>query len=152
MLGRIPLQLPSATPVPTFVAPLHTQRGKSSPPLRLPSASTPCLPNSKYIGFHGGGFLQVAVSEAPPLSMQLRTAVAGRSRTALGLFGQVARSAFELSLRRHPWLGWRGWTCVCFTFSFSHKTIIKTSRSYFACASPATTAATLSSIWIQPSI
>ena len=30
-------------------------------------------------------------------------------------------------------------------------TIIKTSTSYFACASPATTAATLSSIWFQPS-
>jgi len=31
-------------------------------------------------------------------------------------------------------------------------TILKTSTSYFACASPATTAATLSSIWFQPSI
>src|SRR5216684_3702111 len=30
-------------------------------------------------------------------------------------------------------------------------TIVKTSTSYFACASPATTAATLSSIWFQPS-
>ena len=38
------------------------------------------------------------------------------------------------------------------TFSISRMTIIKTSTSYFACASPATTAATLSSIWIQPSI
>src|SRR5208337_2266349 len=30
-------------------------------------------------------------------------------------------------------------------------TIVKTSTSYFACTSPATTAATLSSIWFQPS-
>jgi hypothetical protein len=30
-------------------------------------------------------------------------------------------------------------------------TIIKASASYFACVSPATTAASLSSIWFQPS-
>jgi hypothetical protein len=35
--------------------------------------------------------------------------------------------------------------------SISRMTIIKTSTSYFACASPATTAASLSSIWCQPS-
>ncbi len=34
----------------------------------------------------------------------------------------------------------------------SHMTIVKTSTSYFACTSPAITAATLSSIWFQPSI
>ena len=33
----------------------------------------------------------------------------------------------------------------------SRMTIIKTPTSYFACASSATTAATLSSIWFQPS-
>ena len=48
-------------------------------------------------------------------------------------------------------LGFPGWTCVCFTFSISRMTIIKTSTSYFACPSPATTAANLSSIWFQPS-
>src|SRR5882672_11506349 len=41
--------------------------------------------------------------------------------------------------------------CLYFMFSSSHMTIIKGSASYFACASPATTAATLSSIWFQPS-
>jgi hypothetical protein len=41
--------------------------------------------------------------------------------------------------------------CLCFTFSNSHTTIIKASASYFACVSPATTAASLSSIWFQPS-
>ena len=34
----------------------------------------------------------------------------------------------------------------------SRMTIVKTSTSYFACTSPAITAATLSSIWFQPSI
>jgi hypothetical protein len=34
----------------------------------------------------------------------------------------------------------------------SRTTIVKTSNSYFACTSPAITAATLSSIWFQPSI
>src|SRR5579863_3878955 len=41
--------------------------------------------------------------------------------------------------------------CLCFTFSCSRMTIIKASASYFACVSPATTAASLSSIWFQPS-
>jgi hypothetical protein len=49
------------------------------------------------------------------------------------------------------WLGSPGWACVCFTFSISRMTIIKTSTSYFACASPATTAANLSSDWFMPS-
>ena len=38
------------------------------------------------------------------------------------------------------------------TRQISRMTIIKTSTSYFACASFVTTAATLSSIWFQPSI
>jgi hypothetical protein len=38
-----------------------------------------------------------------------------------------------------------------FMFSSSRMTIIKASASYFACVSPATTAASLSSIWFQPS-
>src|SRR5580692_9492419 len=41
--------------------------------------------------------------------------------------------------------------CLCFTLSCSRMTIIKASASYFACVSPATTAASLSSIWFQPS-
>ena len=57
------------------------------------------------------------------------------------------------SLRRARPIRWGfpGRTCVCFTFSISRMTIIKTSTSYFACPSPATTAANLSSIWFQPS-
>jgi hypothetical protein len=37
-------------------------------------------------------------------------------------------------------------TCI------ARRTIVKRSTSYFAFASPATTSASLSSIWIQPSI
>jgi hypothetical protein len=40
--------------------------------------------------------------------------------------------------------------CLYFPSSSSRMTI-KVSASYFACASPATTAASLSSIWFQPS-
>ena len=58
--------------------------------------------------------------------------------------------AFVAPRSTYP-LGFPGRTCVCFTFSISRMTIIKTSTSYFACPSPATTAANLSSIWFQPS-
>jgi hypothetical protein len=51
-----------------------------------------------------------------------------------------------------PGWGCRGWTCVCFAFTISRMTIIKTPTRYLACASFVTTAATLSSIWFQPSI
>ncbi len=61
-------------------------------------------------------------------------------------------SALKQSLRSHPWLGLPGWTCVCFAFTISRMTIIKTPTRYLACASFVTTAATLSSIWFQPSI
>jgi hypothetical protein len=61
-------------------------------------------------------------------------------------------SALKQSLRSHPWLGLPGWTCVCFAFTISRMTIIKTPTCYLACASFVTTAATLSSIWFQPSI
>src|SRR5580658_9506052 len=44
-----------------------------------------------------------------------------------------------------------GCACLYFMFSSSHMTIIQALAAHFACASPATTAATLSSISIQPS-
>ena len=56
------------------------------------------------------------------------------------------------SLRSHPGLGRPGWICVCFAFTISRLTIVKRSTSYFAGTSPAITAASLSSIWFQPSI
>src|SRR5271156_4966959 len=42
--------------------------------------------------------------------------------------------------------------CAASLSCISRTTIVKTSISYFACTSPAITAATLSSIWFQPSI
>ena len=41
--------------------------------------------------------------------------------------------------------------CLYFLFRSSRMTIVKTSASYFACASSSTTAASLSRIWFQPS-
>ena len=64
---------------------------------------------------------------------------------------QVTRSAFELSLRRPPQAGVSGMDQRCCQFSILRMTVIKTTTSYAACASPATTAANLSSIWFQPS-
>jgi hypothetical protein len=55
-----------------------------------------------------------------------------------------------LSLRRPP-LGFRKGPALLYVQT-SRMTIIKTPTSYFACASFVTTAATLSSIWFQPSI
>jgi hypothetical protein len=55
-----------------------------------------------------------------------------------------------LRLRRPP-LGFRNGPALLYV-QISRMTIIKTPTSYFACASFVTTAATLSSIWFQPSI
>src|ERR1700680_333529 len=55
-----------------------------------------------------------------------------------------------LSLRRPP-LGFRNGPALRYV-QISRMTIIKSPTSYFACASFATTAASLSSIWFQPSI
>ena len=53
----------------------------------LPDSPAPVQTDAKYIGFREGGFLQVAVSEAPPRkSMHLRTvAYRGAPDTALRL-------------------------------------------------------------------
>jgi hypothetical protein len=50
-----------------------------------------------------------------------------------------------------PPLGFRNGPALLYVQT-SRMTIIKTPTSYFACTSPAITAATLSSIWFQPSI
>jgi hypothetical protein len=57
---------------------------------------------------------------------------------------------FESHPPRPP-LGFRNGPALRYV-QISRMTIIKTPTSYFACASPAITAATLSSIWFQPSI
>ena len=47
-------------------APSGFQANESYPTQCVPDPPAPPQAHSKYIGFHGGGFLQVAVSEAPP--------------------------------------------------------------------------------------
>lgn len=65
--------------------PSHRQSRTSDPTMPLPDPSAPIQTDAKYIGFHVGGFLQVAESEAPhPKSIQLRTVVPrGAPDTAL---------------------------------------------------------------------
>ena len=45
---------------------IRLQASGSYPTQSVPDPSAPVQTDSKYIGFRGGGFLQVAVSEAPP--------------------------------------------------------------------------------------
>jgi hypothetical protein len=58
--------------------------------------------------------------------------------------GQTGRSDFHSSKHLENVPSARGFP--------ARKTVIKTPTSYFVCASFATTSATLSSIWFQPSI
>ena len=59
-----------------------------SPTLFVPDPSASVQIDSKYIGFHVGGFLQVAVSEAPPEdSPTAHDCVAGAPDTTLRLPG-----------------------------------------------------------------
>ena len=59
-----------------------------SPTRSVPDPSASVQTDSKYIGFHVGGFLQVAVSEAPPEdSPTAHDCVAGAPDTALRPFG-----------------------------------------------------------------
>ena len=61
----------------------HRPTVKAAHPTRLNRClipPRPLKPISKYIALHEGGFLQVAVSEAPLKSICLRTVAGGRSR------------------------------------------------------------------------
>src|ERR1039458_9189997 len=58
---------------------------------------------------------------------------------------------FGLLRLRCPPLGFRNGPALLYV-QISRMTIFKRSTSYFACTSPAITAASLSSIWFQPSI
>jgi len=74
------------------------------------------------------------------------SALASKRQLSRGHSGKATirpgnESALKQSLRSHPWLGLPGWTCVCFAFTISRMTIVKRSTSYFACTSPAITAA-----------
>jgi len=50
-------------------APSGLQAIGPCPTQSLPDPSAPAQTDAKYIGFHEGGFLQVAVSEAPRLEI-----------------------------------------------------------------------------------
>ena len=60
-----PLQAPHPPPAGHRTAPSGLQAIGSYPTQSPPDPSAPAQAHSKYIGFHVGGFLQVAVSEAP---------------------------------------------------------------------------------------
>jgi hypothetical protein len=60
-----------------FTAPSHLQSATSCLSPLLPQISAPDQTDSKYIGFHEGGFLQVAVSEAPSLTAIIRPLLRG---------------------------------------------------------------------------
>ena len=61
------LQLPHQPSPSHRTAPFRLQAIGPYPTQSVPDPSAPVQAHSKYIGFRGGGFLQVAVSEAPPL-------------------------------------------------------------------------------------
>jgi hypothetical protein len=61
-----------------------------------------------------------------------------------------SRSYGHASLRSHPGSGWRGGSASACGHSLA-STITQRLTSYRACANSATTAASLSSIWFQPS-
>src|SRR5664279_4455851 len=86
LLSCLSLQPSTDTSLRCFTAPSHHQSGTSYPTPLVPDPSAPDQTDSKYIAFHEGGFLQVAVSEAPPQRIQLRHCyLAGAPDTALRL-------------------------------------------------------------------
>ena len=94
--------------------------------------------------------LLYVVGRLPPQSIgRFKTTIRPEAANLTGHLVSLL-PAFVAPCSTYP-LGFPGWTCVCFTFSIWRMTIIKTSTSYFACPSPATTAANLSSIWFHPS-
>ena len=83
-----PLQPLHQVSASQHAAPSSTSVIGCSPTLFLPDPSASVQTDSKYIGFHVGGFLQVAVSEAPPEdSPTAHDCVAGAPDTALRHFG-----------------------------------------------------------------
>ena len=79
---------PPLRPSPSHsTAPSGFQTNESYPTQSVPDPPAPAQAHSKYIGFHGGGFLQVAVSEAPRLEVcGCATCVVGRSRYSTKTF------------------------------------------------------------------
>src|ERR1035438_2630953 len=80
------LQLPHDPSVRRFPTQFIHPSGSSYPLLRVHALTKHIRPHSKYIGFPVGGFLQVAVSEAPSQSAcKLELLRAGAPDTALRL-------------------------------------------------------------------
>jgi hypothetical protein len=65
----------------------YNQSGKSYPLQRVHALTEHVRPHSKYIGFPVGGFLQVAVSEAPLPEHANPRCFAGRSRYSTKIYG-----------------------------------------------------------------
>jgi hypothetical protein len=71
-LGCQPLQRPHKALAKQHAAPSGPSVIRRCPTQSVPDPSAPVQTDSKYIGFREGGFLQVAVSEAPPLRPRSR--------------------------------------------------------------------------------
>ena len=83
MPGQLSVQPTPHALWPPFPAPSHLQNATSYLSPLLPQISAPDQTDSKYMGFHEGGFLQVAVSEALFDSYHSSTIAEGASDTAL---------------------------------------------------------------------
>ena len=80
-LGSQPLQRPQKASASQHAAPSGPSVIQHCPTHPVPDPSAPVQTDSKYIGLPEGGFLQVAVSERPPLRPRSRVLLPdGRSR------------------------------------------------------------------------
>jgi hypothetical protein len=66
LLGRLSIQPSTEASSRCFTEPSQRQSRTFYPTRPVPDPPAPAQTDSKYIAFHDGGFLQVAVSEAPP--------------------------------------------------------------------------------------
>jgi hypothetical protein len=80
LLDCLSLWTSTHTSLERFTAPSHRQSSTSYPTDLVPDSSAPAQTDSKYIAFHEGGFLQVAVSEAPSQGYATDNVAWGRSR------------------------------------------------------------------------
>ncbi len=76
-LGRLPLRPSTGASLRCFTHPSQCQIRTSYPTPPVLDPPAPAQTDSKYIAFHEGGFLQVAVSEAPPLTAMIRELLRG---------------------------------------------------------------------------
>jgi len=94
MPGRLLLHPRPDASLRPFDAQTRTQSRGSDPSQRLTAPSALEQTHSKYIAFHGGGFLQVAVSEAPLRERADARCFAGRSRYSTKTSRSRCRSSF----------------------------------------------------------